>query len=392
MSGRPVYLLLEDGARFDGVGCGAPADAVGEVVFTTTMSGYQESLTDPSFAGQILVFTYPHIGNYGTSPAAMESRRPWARAAIMREARNARPNRNPGWLDWLAGHGIPAATAIDTRELVRHLRSRGAMRGGLFDGAVPVDAARERIEAEPPMVGRNLAAEVGVAEPLELDCLEALEHHLGGQGRAGGRPNGGPLVAVIDTGVKGSILRELIARDARLVLLPANADAASVLAHRPDAVLFANGPGDPAAVPWLSGLARELLGRVPLFGICLGHQLLCRAVGLKTFKLPFGHRGANHPVKDLTDGRIAITSQNHGFAVELPDGKAQLEQDRPVEFETDFGLGRISHVNLYDRTVEGVELAETVASAVQYHPEAGPGPHDSLYLFNRLLERAGVVG
>ncbi|MDE3069601.1 MAG: glutamine-hydrolyzing carbamoyl-phosphate synthase small subunit [Acidobacteriota bacterium] len=400
-----AYLLLEDGTRFDGDACGALAAVTGEVVFTTGMSGYQESMSDPSFAGQLITFTYPHIGNYGVSEAAMESRRPWARAAIMRDARNSPGDAGSGqgWLDWLAEHGVAAITGLDTRALVRHIREAGAMRGGLFPEGVAEAEAREAVSAEPPMQGRDLASEVSQEAVVAIADEAALERHLGGGsphaaadggsaapgGQAGGGGHGGgrPLVAVLDTGVKASILRALLARGVRLELHPAQSSSEQLMASGPRAVLFANGPGDPAALDALLDTVRGVLGKLPVWGICLGHQLICRALGLETFKLPFGHRGANHPVKDLSDGRVAITSQNHGFAVLGPGGARRLAGDEPVRWETGFGAARLSHVNLYDRTVEGLELMDIPAASVQYHPEAGPGPHDSLYLFDRFLER-----
>jgi carbamoyl-phosphate synthase small subunit len=367
----PAYVLLEDGARFDGEACGAEGHAVGEVVFTTGMSGYQESMTDPSFAGQLITYTYPHIGNYGVSAAAMESERAWARAAIMREAcdREDAPGAEGGWLTWLADSGVPAITGVDTRALVRHIRDAGAMRGGIFPATVAEAQARELIEAEPPMDGQDLAATVSPTE--------ASEH--------GDGP--GLKIAVLDTGVKGSIVRELTARGARVTLYPCMTPAAELLASDADAILLSNGPGDPAAVDYITANVRELIGRKPVWGICLGHQLLCRALGLETFKLPFGHRGANHPVKDLATGRVEITSQNHGFAVCGPGGAHTLDGARPVRRHTDFGAAELTHVNLYDRTIEGLELLDVVGGSVQYHPEAGPGPHDSRYLFDRFLER-----
>lgn len=372
MSRSTGYVLLEDGARFDGVVCGADGPAVGEVVFTTGMSGYQESMSDPSFAGQLIAFTYPHIGNYGVGAEAMESERPWARAAIMREAcdREDAPGAEGGWLGWLADCGVVAISGVDTRALVIHIRDRGAMRGGVFPATVDVEEARALIEAEPPMAGRDLAREVSAP---------AVSRH--------GEANAGAHIAVLDTGIKASMVRELLARGARVTLHPCTATAAQVLADEPDAVFLANGPGDPAALDYVVETVREIVGQRPVWGICLGHQLLCRAVGLETFKLPFGHHGANHPVKDLRTGRIEITSQNHGFAALGPGGARTIDADEPVRWQTDFGEARLSHVNLYDRTVEGLELLEVPGGAVQYHPEAGPGPHDSLYLFDRFLER-----
>ena len=298
------YVLLEDGTCFEGDVGACHGHAVGEVVFTTGMSGYQESMTDPSYAGQLIAFTYPHIGNYGVSAGAMESEQPWARAAIMREGCNREdaPSAEGGWLDWLTDCGVTWITGVDTRALVHHIRHAGAMRGGVFPAALSQAQARALIDAEPPMAGQDLAA----------------------------------LGYVVET-------------------------------------------------------VRELVGKRPVWGICLGHQLLCRAVGLDTFKLPFGHRGANHPVKDLQTGRVEITSQNHGFAAVGPDGGRTIERDEPVRWETDFGAAALSHVNLYDRTVEGLELLDVPGGTVQYHPEAGPGPHDSLYLFDRFLERIAAA-
>ena len=365
------YVLLEDGTRFDGEACGAEGHAVGEVVFTTGMSGYQESMTDPSFAGQLIAFTYPHIGNYGVSAQAMESERPWARAAIMREAGNREdaPTAERGWLDWLGDCGVRGISGVDTRALVLHIREAGAMRGGVFPASVPEAQARELIDAEPPMAGQDLAS---VVSPQQIS------RHGSGDG---------PRIAIIDTGIKASMVRELIARGARVSLHPCASSAEDLLGEDPDAVFLANGPGDPAALSYIVQTVRAIVGVKPVWGICLGHQLLCRAVGLETFKLPFGHRGVNHPVRDLQTGRVEITSQNHGFAALGPDGARTIDSDEPVRWETDFGAAALSHVNLYDRTVEGLELLDVPGGTVQYHPEAGPGPHDSLYLFDRFLDR-----
>ena len=368
---EPAYILLEDGARFDGEACAADSHAVGEVVFTTGMSGYQESVTDPSFAGQLIAFTYPHIGNYGVSAEAMESSRAWARGVIMREAcdREDSPGAEGGWLQWLQDCGVPAISGVDTRALVRHIREQGSMRGGIFPASLAPEQARALIEAEPPMDGQDLAA---VVSPTEVS------HHGDGDG---------PRIAVIDTGIKGSIVRNLVKRGARVSLYPCATPAAELLGSDADAILLANGPGDPAALGYITDTVRELIGRKPVWGICLGHQLLCRALGLQTFKLPFGHRGANHPVKDLQTGRVEITSQNHGFAVVGPSGQGTIEGNKPVRWQTDFGAAQLSHVNRYDRTVEGLELLDVPGGSVQYHPEAGPGPHDSVYLFDRFLQR-----
>ena len=376
MNDMTAYVLLEDGTRYDGTACGAPGHALGEIVFTTGMSGYQESMSDPSFAGQLIAFTYPHIGNYGVGAEAMESERAWARAAIMREPcdREDAPGAEGGWLQWLSDCGVAAIGGVDTRALVIHIRDRGAMRGGVFPASMPESQARELIAAEPPMAGQDLAAQV---------TPTAVSHH--------GETGAGPRIAVLDTGIKLSMVRELVARGAHVTLHPCTSSSAELLADDPDAVFLANGPGDPAALDYVVQTVREVVGRKPVWGICLGHQLLCRAVGLDTFKLPFGHHGANHPVKDLQTGRIEITSQNHGFAALGPGGARTIDADEPVRWQTDYGEAQLSHVNLYDRTVEGLELLDVPGGTVQYHPEAGPGPHDSLYLFDRFLERIAAA-
>ena len=363
MPAASAYVLLEDGTRFDGEAAGHPGAVTGEVVFTTGMSGYQESMSDPSFARQLIVFTHPHVGSYGVSAAAMESDRIHARAAIMRAAVDSddAPGAEQGWLRWLRESGVPAITGVDTRALVRHIRAAGAMRGGVFPGELDESQARDQIAAEPSMIGRDLAREVTLAEVRTFP----------GEG-----DGGGPRIAALDTGIKHSIVRNFTRRGATLELHPCTTTADELLASDPDGVFLVPGPGDPAALDYVVDTVRSLLGRKPVFGICLGHQLLSRAVGLETFKLPFGHRGANHPVKDLRTGRIAITSQNHGFAVRGEPG---------TRLSTDYGEAELTHVNLYDGTVEGIRLLDVAAGCVQYHPEAGPGPNDSLGLFDEFI-------
>jgi carbamoyl-phosphate synthase small subunit len=310
------------------------------------------------------------------SAEAMESDRVHSRAVIMREAidREDAPGAEGGWLTWLRDCGIPAITGVDTRALVRHIRDAGAMRGGVFPGSMSESQARELIDAEPSMEGRDLAREVTPREMVLLDP-----------------DNPGPRVVAIDTGIKASIVEQWRKRGVKLELHPCTTSAEELLAREPDAIFLANGPGDPAALDYIVDTVSEVVGKVPTYGICLGHQLLCRAVGLETYKLPFGHRGANHPVKDLETGRIDITSQNHGFAVLGPGGEQTIDTDEPVRWDTDFGAAELSQLNLYDRTVEGLVLKDVPASTVQYHPEAGPGPHDSLYLFDRFMSQlAGV--
>jgi carbamoyl-phosphate synthase small subunit len=359
---RPsAYVLLEDGTRFEGDAVGAPGPVTGEVVFTTGMSGYQESMSDPSFARQLITFTYPHSGNYGVSDEGMESDRIHARAAIMRAAVDSddAPGAERGWLSWLREQGIPGIDGVDTRALVRHIREAGAMLGGVFPGEMSDAEARERIAAEPSMVGRDLAREVTIGAARTIP----------GEGN-------GPRIAALDTGIKRSIVRNFTSRGATLELHPCTATAEELLAGDPDGIFLVPGPGDPAALDYIVATVRELIGRKPVFGICLGHQLLSRAVGLETYKLPFGHRGANHPVKDLRTERIAITSQNHGFAVRGEPG---------TRLRSDFGEAELTHVNLYDGTVEGLRLLDVPAGCVQYHPEAGPGPNDSLGLFDEFV-------
>ena len=368
-----AYILLEDGTRFDGHAVGASGHAVGEIVFTTGMSGYQESMTDPSFAGQLITFTYPHTGNYGVSQRAMESGKAWGRAAIMRDAvnRTDAPAAEQGWLDWLSDQGVPGITGVDTRTLVMHIREAGAMRGGLFPASVSEPEAQALIAAEPQMAGQDLAR---VVTPSA-----AITHGPTGDGEL-------LRVHAIDTGIKRSIVDQLNARGAEVTLHPCTVSADELLATDADAFFLANGPGDPATLGYIVDNVREVLGKKPVWGICLGHQLLCQAVGLETYKLPFGHRGGNHPVKDLRTGKIEITSQNHGFAVKAPDGGGRIEHDEPVRWSTDFGDAQLTHINLYDRTVEGLELLDIPAATVQYQPEAGPGPNDALYQFDRFLE------
>jgi carbamoyl-phosphate synthase small subunit len=336
------FLLLENGSLFKGRSVGAPGIAFGEAVFTTAMAGYQEVVTDPSYAEQIVCFTAPMVGNYGVAEGRSESGGVHARAALMRQAGGEE------WTRWLASKGVVALEEIDTRSVVLHLRDRGAMRAAVVSGDASADEVLSQVRAEASMQGRALAAGVSTGKVYRL-------------GRAGLH------VAVIDFGVKQSILNRLVSCGAQATVFPHDVDAGSILAIRPDGVLLSNGPGDPAALAEQVAAVRQLLGSAPVLGICLGHQLLGLAAGLETFKLPFGHRGANHPVLEIGTNRVLVTSQNHGFAV---------QGDGP----------QVTHVSLYDGTVEGLSLPGERARSLQFHPEAGPGPHDAWPLLEAWVE------
>jgi carbamoyl-phosphate synthase small subunit len=333
------YVLLEDGESFAGESVGAAGVAFGEAVFTTAMTGYQEIVTDPSYSGQLVCFTAPMVGNYGVRDTRNESVRPHAAGVVMREARG------PEWTEWLAEHGIPALTGVDTRSLVLHLRDRGAMRAGIA-------ASLADVVASPSMSGAALAGRVSTVEPYEV--------------------GEGPLrIAVVDYGVKRSIVHRLTQAGVRATVFPHDVDAGTLAAF--DGVLLSNGPGDPEPLEDEVSTIRELLGRVPILGICLGHQLLALATGLATFKLPFGHRGGNHPVLERETGRVLVTSQNHGFAVAPSDGRGA------------------THESLYDGTVEGLAYPDLRAGSVQFHPEAGPGPHDAWPILGRWVEEVRLA-
>jgi len=364
----PAVLVLRDGRVFRGRALGAVGKASGEVIFNTAMSGYQEILTDPSYRGQIVAMTYPLIGNYGINEEDVESRRPWVNGFIVKEA-SPFPSSWRGRIgldDYLKTHGIVGIQGIDTRALTRHVRDHGAQ-----DGIIGVAADEARLVEEarvlPSLIGRDLVREVTVEQPFTW--REGAWDLARGYRDA---PKGECRVVAFDAGIKLNILRQLATTGCEVTVVPAATPAAAVMEMKPDGVFLSNGPGDPEAVPYLVDSVRELLGKVPVFGICLGHQILGLAAGGRTYKLPFGHHGANHPVKDLATGKIEITSQNHGFAVD-PDSVAKHGWEP-------------SHVNLNDSTCEGLRHREWPVFSVQYHPEASPGPHDANYLFRRFRE------
>jgi carbamoyl-phosphate synthase small subunit len=335
-------LALEDGTVFEGESVGAPGHACGEAVFTTAMTGYQEIVTDPSFAEQLVCFTAPMVGNYGVDGARSESGRPHARAVLMREARG------PAWTDWLYDSGVVALTGVDTRTLVVKLRDCGAMRAVVVSRDADRDEAVALARGLAPMNGRALVADVSTKAPYV--------HSESGLAR----------IAVVDYGCKRSILQRLSGAGAAVTVYPHDVDADELAAY--DGVVLSNGPGDPEPLDAEVAVVAELLGRVPVLGICLGHQLLGRAAGFTTSKLPFGHRGANHPVLERATGRVLVTAQNHGFCVDAS------------------GAAEVTHVSLYDDTVEGLAFPELRARSLQFHPEAGPGPHDAWPLLAAFVE------
>jgi carbamoyl-phosphate synthase small subunit len=373
-----AILALEDGTWYRGVAAGASGEAHGEVVFNTSMTGYQEVLTDPSYAGQIVTMTAPQIGNYGVTPGDAESQAPRVAGFVMREASPVASNwrADQSLRDYLVRHHIVAIADIDTRALTRVLRSAGVMRGVIATGQVDPAELVEKARAIPKMEGADLVKEVTCGQAFEWRDRAAAngaadhdEFGIAPEKRAKRRLR----VAAYDFGVKFNILRRLDAYGCDVHVFPAVAPASELLKINPDGFFLSNGPGDPAAVPYAIQNVREIVeqGSVPTFGICLGHQILGLAVGGQTFKLKFGHRGANHPVKELSSGKVEITSQNHGFAVD------------PGSLPSDI---TITHLNLYDGTVEGFRHTTKPIFSVQYHPEASPGPHDADYLFRQFLD------
>ena len=378
-------LVLEDGTVFPGELFGAePAKmrdgVLGEVVFNTAMSGYQEILTDPSYLGQIVVMTYPHIGNYGMNAEDVESRSAFVSGFVAHEFCDRPSNwrAQEGLGDYFRAKGIPALTGVDTRALTRHLRDKGAMNAFLVAPApankAEADAIVKRLRAQPPFGDKDLVAEVTCREPYDWNqgCNE--------RSAAWNTPNveakDSPLVVVMDLGVKHNMLRSLVSRGCRVKVVPAFTPAADILKLSPKGVLLTNGPGDPARVQKVPATVRELLGKVPIFGICMGHQILGHAIGGKTIKMKFGHHGANQPVLDIKSGRVMITSQNHGYAID-PESLPKW--------------AKVAQINLNDKSVEGISLPEHKAYSVQYHPEACPGPRDSMGYFDEFMKAMGYA-
>jgi carbamoyl-phosphate synthase small subunit len=408
MAGWPAVLVLEDGTTFHGTGFGARAEAFGEMVFNTGMTGYQETLTDPSYCRQIVAMTAPHIGNTGVNDTDPESRRIWVSGYVVRE-----PSRiTSSWraqrslAGELAAQGVPGIAITGTRALTRRLRDRGVMRAAISAGAADPGELLQRVLASPQMAGADLAREVSTAEPYQVSPPPGIETRY--------------RVAAVDLGIKAATPMAMAARGCLVQVLPATVTAAQIVATGPDGVFFSNGPGDPAAAGYaVEAMLGVLAAGIPVFGICLGSQILGRALGLRTYKLRFGHRGVNQPVKDLATGRVQITSHNHGFAVAPPGAAALPGADAPEAspgadgplgepgrgafvthdqkllgpFDTPFGRAQVSHVNLNDGVVEGIRLLDAPAFSVQYHPEAAPGTHDAAGEFDAfcaLMEEAGA--
>lgn len=358
MGKTKAILVLEDGRTFHGASFGAVGETFGEMVFNTSMTGYQEILTDPSYAGQIVCMTYPLIGNYGVNEDDVESRRPWAEGFVVREASRIRSNwRSTESLDdYLKEHDIVGLEHIDTRALVRHIRGHGAMRAGISSVDIDPASLLQKVLASPDMKNRELATVVTVEEKFEYPSMDVTKYH----------------VVAYDFGVKTNSLREFAKFGCHITVVPAGTSAEDVIALKPDGIFLSNGPGDPSAMKQVIDEIKKLTeSNVPMFGICLGHQLIGEAFGAETFKMKFGHRGGNQPIKDLTTGKVEITSHNHGFAVKAASLPANVE---------------VTHINLNDNTVAGLRHKTLPVFSVQYHPESAPGPHDSEYLFERFIE------
>lgn len=353
---KRAKIALEDGRIFEGISFGAEGERYGEIVFNTSMAGYQEILTDPSYKGQIVTMTYPLIGNYGVNEEDVESRKPFAEGFVVKEASGLASN----WRScqdlpaYLKENGIPGIEGVDTRAITRHIRLRGAMMAVISTTDLNDESLIGKVRAAPSLVGRDLVRDVIGDRIISWSA------------------KGKYKVVVLDCGVKFNILRQLAANDCSIILAPGDTAAEEIFRIKPDGVLLSNGPGDPAAIPYVVETTKKIMGKFPIFGICLGQQILGQAMGGKTYKLKFGHHGGNQPVKDLDTGRVHITVQNHGFCVDV-----KTLDKKDIE---------ITHINLNDGTLEGMRHRKLPVFSVQFHPEAGPGPHDARYLFGKFVE------
>lgn len=387
---KKALLALADGAVFEGRALGHEGETVGEVVFNTAMTGYQEVLTDPSYKGQIITMTCPHIGNYGVTPEDVESRRIWAEGFVVKEASSLASNwRSRQQLqEYLEEANIVGIEGLDTRALTRHLREHGSQQGLITHLESDARRAVEKAKQAPSIIGRDLAVEVTCREAYQwADGSGEWSPVLDGTGATVTRRW---RVVAYDFGVKLNILRRLVDVGCDVTVVPASTTAEQVEALNPDGIFLSNGPGDPEGVPYAMEAVRKLIGLRPIFGICLGHQILGLALGLKTYKLKFGHHGANHPVMDLRTRKVEITSQNHNFAVQAVP-QLNAIPDLPPLVDTPFGKVAVTHLSLNDHSIEGLACLDRAVFSVQYHPEASPGPHDSAYLFTefiKLMERS----
>ena len=387
---KKALLALADGACFEGRALGYEGDTVGEVVFNTAMTGYQEVLTDPSYKGQIITMTCSHIGNYGTTPEDSESRRLWAEGFVVMEASRLASNwRGTHTIhEYLTQAKVVAIEGLDTRALTRHLREHGSQQGVITHGRLDAAQAVAKARNAPGIVGRDLAAEVTCERSYEWKAGSGAWTPEGGGSRSERQHRRPWQVVAYDFGVKQNILNRLVDVGCQVTVVPASTTAAEIDARKPDGIFLSNGPGDPEGVPYAVEAVRTLIGRYPIFGICLGHQILGLALGLETYKLKFGHHGANHPVIDLRSRKVEITSQNHNFAVKTPVSFSEAPNGPPT-IDTKYGRLSITHLSLNDHSIEGMVCMDRPVFSVQYHPEASPGPHDSAYLFEefvRLME------
>lgn len=387
---KKALLALADGACFEGRALGYEGETVGEVVFNTAMTGYQEVLTDPSYKGQIITMTCSHIGNYGTTPEDSESHRLWAEGFVVMEASRLASNwRGTHTIhEYLTQAKVVAIEGLDTRALTRHLREHGSQQGVITHGRLDAAQAVAKARNAPGIVGRDLAAEVTCERSYEWTAGSGAWAPEEGGSRSERQHRRPWQVVAYDFGVKQNILNRLVDVGCQVTVVPASTTAAEIDARKPDGIFLSNGPGDPEGVPYAVEAVQTLIGRYPIFGICLGHQILGLALGLETYKLKFGHHGANHPVIDLRSRKVEITSQNHNFAVKTPVSFSEAPNSPPT-FDTKYGRLSITHLSLNDHSIEGMVCMDQPVFSVQYHPEASPGPHDSAYLFEefvRLME------